>query len=53
MWNPIFINNKENIIEVLDNYINKLNDFKKAIKSEKIKELNELILQANKISKIV
>jgi prephenate dehydrogenase len=53
MWNPIFINNKYNIIEVLDNYINKLNDFKKAIKSEKIKELNELILQANKISKIV
>jgi len=53
MWNPIFINNKENIIEVLDNYINKLNDFKKAIKSGKRKELNELILQANKISKIV
>ena len=53
MWNPIFINNKENVLEVLDNYISKLNDFKKAIKSDGRKELDELILQANKISKIL
>ena len=53
MWTPIFSENKENILEVLENYIGKLNDFKKAIKNNDKSSMNRLIENANEIRKIL
>ncbi len=52
-WAPIFIENSGFIIEVIDNYIEKMNLFRKMI-SEKDKEgLKALMEEANKIRKIL
>ena len=53
MWTPIFSENKNNILEVLENYIGKLNDFKQAIKDDNTERLNLLINDANMIKKIL
>ena len=53
MWTPIFNENKKNILEVLENYIGKLNDFKDAIKNNNESALNHLIQEANGIKKIL
>ena len=53
MWTPIFSENKNNILEVLENYISKLNDFKQAIESDNSERLNSLIKEANGIRKIL
>ena len=53
MWTPIFTENKSNILAVLNNYIDKLNSFKSAIKEDDYEKLNDLILQANGIKKIL
>jgi len=53
MWTPIFGENKENILEVLENYIEKLNEFKKAIKNNDKSSMNILIENANGIRKIL
>jgi prephenate dehydrogenase len=53
MWTPIFLENKQNILEVLENYIDKLNNFKTAIKSSTSNDLNNLIEEANGIKKIL
>lgn len=52
-WAPIFIENSDFITEVIDNYIEKMNLFRKMI-SEKDKEgLKKLMEEANKIRKIL
>jgi prephenate dehydrogenase len=52
-WAPIFLENSRFIIEVIDNYIEKMNLFKKMI-SEKDKEgLKALMEESNKIRKIL
>jgi prephenate dehydrogenase len=52
-WAPIFLENSKFIIEVIDNYIEKMNLFRKMI-SEKDKEgLKALMEEANKIRKIL
>jgi prephenate dehydrogenase len=52
-WAPIFLENSRFIIEVIDNYIEKMNLFKKMI-SEKDKDgLKALMEEANKIRKIL
>ena len=53
MWTPIFNENKKNILEVLENYIGKLNDFKDAINNNNESALNQLIKEANGIKKIL
>lgn len=53
MWTPIFTENKSNILAVLNDYIEKLNSFKSAIKEDDYEKLNDLILQANGIKKIL
>ena len=53
MWTPIFIENKKNIVEVLDNYIHQLQCFKDVIISENENELSSLIIEANGIKKIL
>ena len=53
MWTPIFIENKKNIAEVLNNYIHQLQCFKDAIISENEIEISSLIIEANGIKKIL
>tara|TARA_Y100000589_G_scaffold305757_1_gene319949 strand:+ start:2254 stop:3099 length:846 start_codon:yes stop_codon:yes gene_type:complete len=53
MWTPIFIENKNNIIEVLNNYIQQLQSFKEAIINENQEGLSALIKEANGIKKIL
>ncbi|PLX14436.1 MAG: prephenate dehydrogenase, partial [Marinilabiliales bacterium] len=53
MWTTIFENNSENVISVLDTYIDKLNDFKYAITENKNEQVSHLINKANRIKKIL
>jgi prephenate dehydrogenase len=52
-WAPIFLQNSEYIIEVLDNYVEKMNLFKKYILERNTEGLTELMNEANKIRKIL
>ena len=52
-WAPIFIENSEYIIEVMDTYIEKMNLFRKMIAEKDMKGLKNLMEEANKIRKIL
>ena len=52
-WAPIFLQNSEYIIEVLDNYVEKMNLFRKYIVERNTEGLTELMNEANKIRKIL
>jgi len=52
-WAPIFLENAEYIIEVMDTYIEKMNSFKKMISEKNMNALKELMDEANKIRKIL
>jgi len=52
-WAPIFLENSDYIIEVMDTYIEKMKDFKKKIKEKDMEGLKELMDEANKIRKIL
>ncbi|MBK7626344.1 MAG: prephenate dehydrogenase [Bacteroidales bacterium] len=52
-WAPIFLENSDYIIEVLDTYIEKMNDFREKIKEKDIEGLKGLMEEANKIRKIL
>ena len=53
MWAPIFSQNKENVLTVLDTYIEKLQEFKKHIAEYDENGVKELIHNANKIKRII
>jgi len=53
MWVPIFEQNSEFILEVIDTYIDKLQAFKSSIKENNQENLTELIAEANQIQKIL
>lgn len=53
MWTPIFMQNAENVLTVLDTYIDKLQDFKRSIANQNDQEMNQLINKANKIKKVL
>jgi len=53
MWTPIFSQNSDNVLNVLETYIFELQRFKKAIKDKDQKALDQLILDANKIRRIL
>ncbi len=53
MWTPIFIQNRENILDVLTEHIAQLEKFKKLIQEKKDDELEGLIHQANQIKRII
>jgi len=52
-WAPIFLQNSDYIIEVLDNYLEKMNLFKKYIVEKNQEGLKDLMNEANKIRKIL
>jgi len=53
MWVPIFMQNKENVLDVLNEHISQLRKFKAAIEKENTGYLVELIDNANKIKRIL
>jgi prephenate dehydrogenase len=53
MWTPIFALNADNVTTVLDTYISKLMDFKKAIEENNKTNIDQLITEANKIKKVL
>lgn len=53
MWVPIFKQNKENVLDVLNEHITQLRKFKAALEKENYEYLGELISNANKIRGIL
>lgn len=53
MWVPIFKQNKENVLDVLNEHISQLRKFKAALEKENYEYLEELIKNANKIRGIL
>ncbi|RTL59258.1 MAG: prephenate dehydrogenase [Sphingobacteriales bacterium] len=53
MWVPIFMQNKENILDVLNEHISQLRKFKASLEKENAEYLLELIENANKIRRII
>lgn len=52
-WAPIFAENSEYILQVMDTYIEKMNLFRKMIADKDIKGLKAIMEEANKIRKIL
>jgi prephenate dehydrogenase len=52
-WAPIFVENSEHIIEVIDTYIEKMKLFRKLISEKDMNGLKNLMEEANKIRKIL
>jgi Prephenate dehydrogenase len=53
MWVPIFKQNRENVLDVLNEHISQLRKFKACLEKENYEYLKELIEQANKIRRIL
>lgn len=53
MWTPIFLQNKENVLSVLDSYMEKLQQFRTAIQDHDETALRHLIEEANRIKRIL
>jgi prephenate dehydrogenase len=53
MWVPVFDQNADYVLEVLDTYIEKLQQFRQAIAEKNHGRLTELIHESNKIQKIL
>ena len=53
MWVPIFKQNKENVLDVLNEHITQLRKFKSALEKDNYEYLAELITNANKIRGIL
>ena len=53
MWAPIFMQNRENVLDVLNEHISQLRKFKACLEKENYEYLWELMENANKISRII
>lgn len=53
MWVPIFKQNKENVLDVLNEHITQLRKFKSALEKDNFEYIEELIHNANKIRGIL
>lgn len=53
MWAPIFLQNKENILEVLNEHIQQLEMFKKSLENNNRQQLEEWMIRANDIKRIL
>lgn len=53
MWVPIFMQNRENLLDVLNEHISQLRKFKACLEKENYAYLQELIEQANGIKRIL
>lgn len=53
MWAPIFMQNRVNVLDVLNEHIAQLGKFKDCLESENYESLVELMENANKINRII
>ncbi len=53
MWAPIFMQNKENVLDVLNEHISQLRKFKASLEKENMEYLIALMENANKIKRIL
>lgn len=53
MWVPIFRQNRENVLDVINEHISQLRKFKSCLEKENWEYLHELILDANRIRRII
>ncbi|GET45064.1 prephenate dehydrogenase [Capnocytophaga felis] len=53
MWCPIFLENKENVLKSLDEYIKNLNEFRIMIQNHEEKEIRTTIKEINHIRKVL
>ena len=53
MWAPIFMQNRENVLDVLNEHISQLKKFKASLEKENLEYLVELMENANKIKRIL
>src|ERR1700722_13607949 len=53
MWLPIFMQNREHVLDVLNEHITQLRKFKSCLEKENGEYLRELMENANKIKKII
>ncbi len=53
MWVPIFMQNKENVLDVLNEHISQLKKFKSCLEKENVEYMAELIEKANTINRIL
>jgi prephenate dehydrogenase len=53
MWVPIFMQNRDNVLDVLNEHISQLRKFKACLEKENVEYLTELIENANKIRRII
>jgi prephenate dehydrogenase len=53
MWAPIFMQNRENVLDVLNEHISQLRKFKASLEKENLQYLTELMENANKIKRIL
>ncbi len=53
MWAPIFMQNRENVLDVLNEHISQLRKFKSCLEKENYSYLYELMENANKIKRII
>lgn len=53
MWVPIFLQNRENVLDVLNEHIEQLKKFRDSIRDEKAADLQKLIEEANSIRRII
>ena len=53
MWVPILMQNKENVLDVLNEHITQLRKFKSCLEKENWEYLKQLMEQANKIKRII
>ncbi len=52
-WAPIFMQNRENVLDVLNEHISQLRKFKASLEKENMEYLVELMQNANKIKRIL
>lgn len=53
MWTPILVQNRENVLHVMDTYIEKLQAFRQALENGDEDGVRRLIEEANKIKRII
>jgi len=53
MWMPIFLQNKDNVLETLNEYISNLNAFKEKLEAEAVEELLAEMKDINRIKSIL
>jgi prephenate dehydrogenase len=53
MWNPVFFLNRENMLDVIDNYEKQIAKFRQAIEKSDQQKLKTLIEKSNEIKKVI